>query len=207
MADGAPRPDSVSVAAVQMDPHINAVAQNLRSILDRVREATENGAKLVVFPECALTGYGFESKAEAWAVAETIPGPSTSAIAATCAETRAVVVVGLLEQAGDDLFNVAAVIDGSGVIATYRKIHLPFLGVDRFTTPGDRPFAVVEAAGLRLGLHICYDGTFPRVGPSSHAARGRCPRLADQLAHPVKIDGRASAADPRDRKRGLCHGG
>ena len=43
----------------------------------------------------------------------------------------------------------------------YRKIHLPFLGMDRFTTPGDRPFAVHEAAGMRIGMNICYDGGFP----------------------------------------------
>ena len=42
-----------------------------------------------------------------------------------------------------------------------RKIHLPFLGVDRFTTPGDQPFAVHEAAGMRIGMNICYDGGFP----------------------------------------------
>ena len=38
---------------------------------------------------------------------------------------------------------------------------LPYLGVDRFTTPGDRPFAVHEAAGMRIGMNICYDGGFP----------------------------------------------
>lgn len=48
-----------------------------------------------------------------------------------------------------------------GVVGTYRKIHLPYLGVDRFTTPGDKPFAVHEVDGLRIGMHICYDGGFP----------------------------------------------
>jgi predicted amidohydrolase len=47
------------------------------------------------------------------------------------------------------------------VVATYRKVHLPFLGVDRFTTPGDQPFAVHETAGMRIGMNICYDGGFP----------------------------------------------
>src|SRR6202030_44525 len=44
---------------------------------------------------------------------------------------------------------------------TYRKAHRPFLGVDRFTAPGDRPFAVHDLGGLRVGIHICYDGSFP----------------------------------------------
>jgi predicted amidohydrolase len=42
-------------------------------------------------------------------------------------------------------------------------VHLPFLGVDRFTTPGDRPFAVHDAGGIRVGMNICYDGSFPEV--------------------------------------------
>ena len=46
-------------------------------------------------------------------------------------------------------------------MASYRKIHLPFLGIDRFTDPGDRPFAVHEVAGVRLGMNICYDSAFP----------------------------------------------
>src|SRR5262249_49825589 len=37
----------------------------------------------------------------------------------------------------------------------------PFMGVDRFTTPGDRPFAVHDLGGLRVGMNICYDGSFP----------------------------------------------
>ena len=70
----------------------------------------------------------------------------------------------MLEQDGERLFNVAVVLGPEGVIGTYRKIHLPFLGVDRFTDPGDRPFALVEVRGVRLGLHICYDGSFPETG-------------------------------------------
>src|SRR5262249_7221727 len=38
---------------------------------------------------------------------------------------------------------------------------LPLLGVDRFATPGDRPFAVHDLGGLRIGINICYDGSFP----------------------------------------------
>ena len=40
---------------------------------------------------------------------------------------------------------------------------LPVLGVDRFTTPGDRPFAVHDLGGLRVGMSICYDGSFPET--------------------------------------------
>jgi len=48
-----------------------------------------------------------------------------------------------------------------GVVGSYRKTHLPFLGVDRFLTPGDRPFEVFELPFGRVGLNICYDISFP----------------------------------------------
>jgi predicted amidohydrolase len=52
----------------------------------------------------------------------------------------------------------------SGIVAVYRKVHLPFLGVDRFTTSGSEPFRVHDIDGMRVGLHICYDGVFPETG-------------------------------------------
>jgi predicted amidohydrolase len=114
-----------------------------------------------VFPECAVTGYCFESKEEVWLHSEMLPGPSTNALAAECRSLRVWAVVGLLERAGNDLFNACALLGPEGLAASYRKIHLPFLGVDRFATRGDRPFAVHDLGGLRVGMTICYDGSFP----------------------------------------------
>src|SRR5262249_33693261 len=62
------------------------------------------------------------------------------------------------------LFNACALVGPHGVAGSYRKIHLPCLGVDRFVTPGDRPFAVHDLGGLRIGINICYDGSFPEAG-------------------------------------------
>lgn len=154
------------IAAVQMDCVLADKQANLANIRTRLREASGQGAQLVVFPECALTGYCFESKQEALPLAEPIPGPSIEAIARDCAELGVRAVVGLLEIEGNDLFNVAVLIGAAGVEARYRKVHLPFLGVDRFTTPGDKPFAVHDLGGLRLGINICYDGSFPEAARS-----------------------------------------
>ena len=46
-------------------------------------------------------------------------------------------------------------------MGTYRKIHLPYLGIDAHVDPGDRPLAVHVVNGLRIGVQICYDGSFP----------------------------------------------
>jgi predicted amidohydrolase len=153
------------IAAVQMDCGLGAKEDNLASIRGQLREAAQQGARLVVFPECILTGYCFTSKEEAWPHAEPIPGPSTQTLAQDCRTSGVWAAVGMLEARSGDgaLFNTCTLIGPRGVAATYRKIHLPFLGVDRFTTPGDAPFAVHDLGGLRVGMTICYDGSFPEA--------------------------------------------
>jgi 5-aminopentanamidase len=130
-------------------------------MLARLREAASEGARLVIFPECALTGYCYERKEEAFAQAEPIPGPSTEAFTRACRELGVWAVYGHLERDADRLFNALALVGPEGLIGSYRKIHLPFLGVDRLVTPGDRPFQVHDLGGLKVGLLICYDGSFP----------------------------------------------
>jgi predicted amidohydrolase len=152
------------VAAVQMEPRIGEVDANLKSILDRLREAADAGAKLIVFPECALTGYGFDSRDESIPYAEPIPGLSSKEVAAVCTELGVYAVYGLLERDGERLYNATVLVGPEGVVGTYRKVHLPFLGIDRFVDPGNRPFEVFEIEGVRVGMHICYDGTFPETG-------------------------------------------
>ena len=56
---------------------------------------------------------------------------------------------------------VLVVVGPGGLVGTYRKIHLPYLGIDAHVDPGDRPLAVHEVNGLRIGVQICYDGSFP----------------------------------------------
>jgi predicted amidohydrolase len=150
------------IAGVQMDCRFGDKRHNLHNIRTQLHTAAARGARLVVFPECALTGYAFESKDEALPYAETVPGPSAETVAADCRELGVWAVFGMLER-GDSgaLFNAAAIVGPGGVIGTYRKIHLPILGIDRFATPGDKPFAVHDLGELRIGVNICYDGSFP----------------------------------------------
>ncbi len=152
---------TVRVAGVQMDVALGEPQKNLERILAFLEEAALAGARLVVFPECAITGYCFDSLEEARPFAEPIPGPSVERLARACREREVFAAFGLLEAAGGDLFNACALVGPEGLVGSYRKIHLPFLGVDRFTAPGDRPFAVHQAGAVRVGLNICYDGSFP----------------------------------------------
>ena len=152
-----------TVAGVQMDCRLADAPANVAAMTAKLAAAADRGAKLVVFPECALTGYGFESRAAVRRAAEPVPGPSTDALARQCARLGVWAVFGLIEAdaATGKLFNACALVGPTGFVASYRKIHLPCLGADRFTDPGDRPFAVHDLGGLKLGMNICFDGSFP----------------------------------------------
>jgi predicted amidohydrolase len=90
------------------------------------------------------------------------------------------VVCGLLERDGDTLHNAAVTVGPEGLIGTYRKTHLPFLGVDRFVVPGDE-LPVYETPLGRIGVEICYDLRFPEV-TRTLALKG-----ADIVAHPTNF--------------------
>jgi len=153
--------DKVKVAAVQTDPKLMKISENWESMVSAIRKAAANQANLIVFPECSLTGYVFSSRQEALPFAETIPGPSTEKLVSLCQELKVYVIFGLLEKEDDRLFNAAAFVGPQGLIAGYRKNHLPFLGVDRFVNIGDRPFQVHPTPIGNIGIHICYDILFP----------------------------------------------
>lgn len=151
------------IAAVQMDVAIGQPDANLAEMVTKLKEAATAGAKLICFPECALTGYCFESVAEALPFSQTLPGPATEQFAKVCRELNVFAVFGLLERDGDRLFNAVALVGPKGLVGTYRKVHLPYLGIDMKTTYGDRPFAVFEVGDVKVGMLICYDAAFPEA--------------------------------------------
>jgi predicted amidohydrolase len=154
----------MKVAAVQMDVKILDKERNLAQILSRFEEAAAAGAKLVVFPECALSGYCFKSRAEALPAAEPVPGPASEKILAVARQFGATAVVGMLERAGERVFNSAVVISPEGILGTHRKIHLLCLGIDRYDDLGDIPFPVFRSPAATIGVNICFDCSFPESG-------------------------------------------
>ena len=145
----------------QTEPRLGEPDRNVESCLARLEEAASAGCELVVLPECATSGYMFASGHEARRYAEAIPGPSTEALAAACGRLGLHCVAGLLERDGDRLLNTAVLVGPGGLIGRYRKTHLPFLGVDRFVTPGEEAARVYDTPVGRLGIVICYELRFP----------------------------------------------
>ncbi|MBI3891226.1 MAG: carbon-nitrogen hydrolase family protein [Candidatus Wallbacteria bacterium] len=156
-------PSLLRIAAAQIDVAFADPAANLARVLAALDEAAARGARLVVFPECALTGYCFANLEEARAASLSLDGPELSAIAAACRRHGVVAVVGLVERAAERVNNTAALLGPGGPIGRYRKCHLPVLGVDRFATPGEGPLEPFDTPVGRLGVGICYDGSFPEM--------------------------------------------
>ncbi len=184
----------MKVAAVQMDVKILEKERNLEAILKRLEEAARAGAKLVVFPECSLSGYCYRSKEEAWPVAEGVPGPATERLAAAARRLDVTAIVGLLERAGNQIYNAAAVITPQGILGTHRKVHLLCLGIDRYDAPGDTPFPVFATPHGRVGINICYDCSFPESGRVVKLKGGQVlaiptnwPLASDTFQHTPKV--------------------
>jgi predicted amidohydrolase len=154
---------ALRVAACQIDPKLGEVDANLERIATAVTEAATAGATFIVLPEAAVTGYAFASLAEALPVARRAESSAEKMLAGLAATHRVSIVCGTLEAAGDEVFNVALVLLPDGRRYRYRKIHLPFLGIDRFATPGPDAPSVIEMDGLRFGVLICYDLRFPEA--------------------------------------------
>jgi predicted amidohydrolase len=154
---------TIRVAACQMDPQLGEVEVNLARIERLVADAAAAGARLVVLPEAALTGYVFESLDEALGVAQRAQSIAEPHLADLAARHDVALIVGTLEAELREIFNTALVFAPDGRRYRYRKMHLPYLGVDRFVTPGPDAPGVYDLAGMRVGILICYDLRFPEA--------------------------------------------
>ncbi|TFB71852.1 carbon-nitrogen hydrolase [Cryobacterium glaciale] len=176
-ADAAAPADTVVVAAPTVRPRIGWLDDNLREAGWSIRSAVAAGARLIVLPELATSGYVFATPEEARASSIRADDARLRALSRELPD-HAVAVVGFAEVAGDQLFSSAAVLSSTGVIATYRKTHL-WGDEPRFFTPGDAAPPVVSTPIGRIGVAICYDLEFPEV-PRSLALAG-----ADIIVAPV----------------------
>jgi predicted amidohydrolase len=177
----------VRAAALRIAPVLGDGAANRRIALAAIERAAADGARLVVLPELATSGYCFGDRAEARAAAEPVPGPSTRAWQEAAAAHDLVVVGGVCEDEAGVLRNSAVVVDGHGVRAVYRKIHL-WGGERAIFAEGAEPPPVVDTAVGRIGLAICYDLWFPEL------VGGLARRGAEIVAAPSNLS--ATPAQP-----------
>jgi predicted amidohydrolase len=151
------------ISSRQLAPQVGRLADNCELSVLAVQAAVDEGVDIIVLPELVTSGYVFADRDEARAAALTPDAEVFGRWSAAAGAIGAVVVGGFAEAGADgDVYDSALVVDGSGVLAVYRKTHL----WDReklFFTPGaDRPPVVATAHG-RIGVLICYDAEFPEM--------------------------------------------
>ncbi len=152
------------LAVVQMDVTLGDVERNLARVAEYMREACSRGARIVLFPECCLTGYCFESRDEALATALAPDAPALHHVAKLAQDANCYVVVGYAKRTPDGkLYNACTLYGPEGERLTYHKTHLPSLGLDKVVEPGDGPYRLTEVEGVRVALNICYDVSFPEA--------------------------------------------
>jgi predicted amidohydrolase len=170
-------PKTVRVAAVQFISQFGKPAENRKGLEPLVREAAKNGAKIVVLPETAVTGYMSHDIGKTWQadrrplsvglegvspkdVAESVPGDSTRAFGALAKELAIYLTVPIVEFDAKQkkYYNTLVLVDPAGKIALhYRKLN-PWPWAERgWAAPGDRGHQFLDTPYGRLGLLICYD--------------------------------------------------
>jgi predicted amidohydrolase len=150
--------DKIKIATAQFENRSGDKKYNL-SVIDKLsQKAASEGAHVVAFHECSITGYTFArnlSKEQMLELAEFIPnGPSILKLVEIAKKYNIAVLAGLFEKdANDNLFKAYVCVDKNGFVAKYRKLH-PF--INPYLTPGDQ-YCIFELYGWKCGILICYD--------------------------------------------------
>jgi 5-aminopentanamidase len=169
----------VRVACCQIAPDVEDPDQSAELASAAIDSALADGAQLVLVPELANSGYVFGSREEARAAAVPADGELLRRWSREAARADALIVAGFCELADDGrVFNSSALIDGDGVQAIYRKLHL-WGEEPRWFSRGEEPAPVVKTRHGMIGLAVCYDLEFPEL------TRGLALQGAELIAIPT----------------------
>lgn len=161
VAEPAPAPPPLRVAAAQFENASGDKAANLRVIERLAARAAAAGAQVVVFHELCVTGYTFLKdlpRDAVAALAEPVPGgPSTDALVEVSRRHGLAVGAGLVEvdPATGKLYNTYVVVDAAagGFVARHRKLHV---FISPHLAPGEG-YTVFVLRGWRAAVLTCYD--------------------------------------------------
>jgi N-carbamoylputrescine amidase len=164
--------DPVRVALIQM-ACAPSNEENLDHAVDLVRQAARAGAELVCLPELFGAQYFCQREDHRlFALAESIPGPSTARLSAVVREAKITLIASLFERRAPGLYhNTVAVLDHESagpdhIAGLYRKMHIPDdpLFYEKFYfAPGDLGFRAIPTSNGPVGALICWDQWFPEA--------------------------------------------
>jgi predicted amidohydrolase len=152
--------ETIKVACGQFEPVFGDVNANLSKIQEMVEAAD---ADLVVFPELCTSGYELKDRNEAQSLAlEPATDPEFEWLRELAAANGSHIILGFPERSGSKVFNSCALIEPSGTINTYAKLHL-FDREKNLFDPGEVSPRVISTEIGRIGMMICFDWIFPET--------------------------------------------
>jgi len=150
--------ENLKIATAQFEHKSGDKSYNLSVIKQLTEKAAREGAHVISFHECSISGYTFArhlSKEEMRSLAEPIPGGhSIEKLIEYARQYEIAIVAGLFEKDADgNLFKAQVCVDKNGLIARHRKLH-PF--INPHLLPGDS-YTIFDLHGWKCGILICYD--------------------------------------------------
>jgi predicted amidohydrolase len=150
------RPAMLRVTAVQMRSSRN-LADNISRIRKYLRACAADGSRVVLFPECALTGYfdnAYFQQLTAVQLAE-----AEHQVCQACRELGVYAILGTPSRVNGKLYNSALVIDPQGrIVERYHKVQL----AENWPQEGDH-LAVFHVDGVPCSVMICHDERYPEL--------------------------------------------
>ncbi len=149
------------VAAVEFNPQFFEFERNIPRICAIIEEAAQGGAKIIVLPETATSGYIYKDRRQFDPFLDSVPGKTTDAIAALTKKYGCYVTIGIAEidRATGLAYNTGALIGPEGYVGKYRKVGLN-PDDQLWFTPGNLGYPVFDTKYGKLAMEICYDDTY-----------------------------------------------
>ncbi|MGB4960584.1 MAG: carbon-nitrogen hydrolase [Saprospiraceae bacterium] len=159
---------NLKVGLVQMSC-VDSQDINLKKAIDEIKNAAQNGAKIVCLQELFSSLYFCDTENyDHFDLAESIPGPTTDQLSEVAKEHHVVIIASLFEKRAQGLYhNTVAIIDADGkYLGKYRKMHIPddpSYYEKFYFTPGDLGYKVFKTKFATIGVLICWDQWYPEA--------------------------------------------
>lgn len=149
------------VAAIEFNPEFMEFSRNVEAAARIAEEAAKNGARLIVMPEAAVSGYIYRDLEQFLPFMDTVPGKTTEALHAVTQAYHCYIAIGIAEIDRDTglTYNTGVLVGPSGVVGKYRKNGLNPSDVLWFV-PGNTGQPVFDTELGRITMIICYDDTY-----------------------------------------------
>jgi len=167
--------ESITVGVVSSQSKFCDIDANLQHFGTLIWRTADRGARLICFPELALTSYTINERVTDFS--QKVPGPATDALCDLAAKHDVYLSVGMAEKAGRLYHITQAVIGPNGYIGKYRKYHPTPAEQACGFSPG-KSFPTFKIDGFKLGINICADGRMQDTIDAMQKAR------VDIIHHP-----------------------